>query len=136
MQEVGREWGVTTKRKRRCGWLDLVQLQYSHSLNDFTSLMITKLDILDGFKEIKVAVGYSIDGVKLASNPASIETYDKIEVEYKTFAGWETPIVDVREFDDLPANAKVYLKFIEDFLNVKIQWVGVGPARDATLQVF
>ena len=134
LQDVGREWGVTTGRKRRCGWLDLVVLKYSTWINGYTSLNITKLDVLDTFKEIKVAVGYKYNGKTLKSFPECLNVLGKVEVEYKTFPGWEQDITSIKEYEDLPENAKAYLKFIEEYLNVPIQWVGTGPARESMLE--
>ena len=102
MQEVGFEFGVTTGRRRRCGWLDLVVLKYSTLLNGFKSLMITKLDILDSFKEIKVAVAYKIGGETLKSFPAHISKLDELEVVYETLPGWSTPIVSEESFRHRP----------------------------------
>lgn len=134
LQDVGREWGVTTGRKRRCGWLDLVVLKYSTWINGYTSLNITKLDVLDTFKEIKVAVGYKYNGKTLKSFPECLNVLGKVEVEYKTFPGWEQDITSIKEYEYLPENAKTYLKFIEEYLNVPIQWVGTGPARESMLE--
>lgn len=131
LQNIGAEFGVTTGRKRRCGWLDLVVLKYSNLINGYTSLNITKLDVLDTFKEIKVGVSYSVDGKKLESFPEDLLTLAKVEVEYVTLPGWEEDISKITNYEDLPENAQKYLKFIEDFVEVPIQWVGTGPARDA-----
>lgn len=133
LQDIGAEYGVTTGRKRRCGWLDLVVLKYSTLINGYTSLNITKLDVLDTFKEIKVGVSYSYNGKKLASFPEDLHKLAKVEVDYVTLPGWEQDITKIRQYDDLPENAKKYLKFIEDYLNVPIQWVGTGPSRDSML---
>ncbi|CCH41827.1 adenylosuccinate synthase [Wickerhamomyces ciferrii] len=133
LQNIGAEYGVTTGRKRRCGWLDLVVLKYSTLINGYTSLNITKLDVLDTFKEIQVAVSYSIDGKKLNSFPEDLIRLGKVDVEYKTLPGWESDITKIKNYEDLPENAKKYLKFIEDYLNVPIEWVGTGPGRDSML---
>ncbi|KAG0672678.1 hypothetical protein C6P40_004939 [Pichia californica] len=133
LQTIGFEFGVTTGRKRRCGWLDLVVLKYSTWINGYTSLNITKLDVLDSFKEIKVAVAYKYDGKVLKSFPECLHVLGKVDVEYKTFPGWEEDITAIKSYDDLPVNAKAYLKFIEDYLNVPVQWVGTGPARESML---
>lgn len=133
LQDIGAEFGVTTGRKRRCGWLDLVVLKYSTLINGYTSLNITKLDVLDTFKEIKVGISYSIDGKKLNSFPEDLIKLGKVDVEYVTLPGWETDITQIKDYKDLPQNAKNYLKYIEDFLNVPIEWVGTGPARDSML---
>lgn len=133
LQNIGFEVGVTTGRKRRCGWLDLVVLKYSTWINGYTSLNITKLDVLDTFKEVKVAVGYKYKGKLLKSFPECLHVLGNVEVEYKTFPGWEQDITSIKTYDELPENAKTYLKFIEDFLNVPIEWVGTGPARESML---
>jgi len=135
LQTIGFEVGVTTGRKRRCGWLDLVVMRYSCMVNGYTSLNITKLDILDSFPEIQVAIAYNLDGVPLTSFPADLNVLDKVTVQYKTLAGWNTDISQCRSYSELPANAKLYLQFIEDFLETKIEWVGVGPARDAMIHI-
>ncbi|CAX45207.1 IMP-aspartate ligase, putative [Candida dubliniensis CD36] len=134
LQDVGAEYGVTTGRKRRCGWLDLVVLKYSNSINGYTSLNITKLDVLDKFKEIEVGVAYKLNGKELPSFPEDLIDLAKVEVVYKKFPGWEQDITGIKKYDDLPENAKNYLKFIEDYLQVPIQWVGTGPARDSMLE--
>eukprot|EP00124_Ichthyophonus_hoferi_P003598 Ihof_evm1s321 gene=Ihof_evmTU1s321 len=118
LQTIGAEFGVTTGRKRRCGWLDLVVVKYTHMVNGLTSIMITKLDVLDTFKEIQIGVGYKVDGVLLKNFPANLETLNKVEVEYVTLPGWEQDISQCRTWADLPVNAQNYVKFIEDFLKV------------------
>ncbi|ODV63229.1 adenylosuccinate synthase [Ascoidea rubescens DSM 1968] len=133
LQSIGAEFGVTTGRKRRCGWLDLVVLKYSTLINGYTSLNITKLDVLDTFKEIKVGIAYKIDGKTLDSFPDDLNLLEKVEVEYVTLDGWNQDITQIKSYDDLPQNAKSYLKYIETFLNVPIQWVGTGPSRDSML---
>jgi len=133
LQTVGKEYGVTTGRKRRCGWLDLVVVKYSNMINGYTSLAITKLDILDQLSEIKIAISYSYKGVKLDSFPANMDILAKVEVEYITFEGWKTSISNCRTFDSLPENAKKYLNFIETFLEVPIKYVGVGKEREAVI---
>lgn len=133
LQDVGAEFGVTTGRKRRCGWLDLVVLKYSAAINGYTSLNITKLDVLDGFSEIKIGTNYKLNGEVLSSFPEDLIDLGKVEVEYQTFPGWEQDITKVQSYDELPENAKNYLKFIEEYLEIPIQWVGTGPARDSML---
>ncbi|KAF1977231.1 Adenylosuccinate synthetase [Bimuria novae-zelandiae CBS 107.79] len=131
LQQQGHEVGVTTGRKRRCGWLDLVVVKHSHACNDYTSLNLTKLDVLDDFEELKVATSYSYNGQTLEYFPADAEILSKIEVQYETLPGWKgESTTGVTSFDKLPANAKSYIEFIEKFVGVKVQWVGVGPARD------
>ena len=110
----GGEFGTTTGRPRRCGWLDLEILRESARLNGYSSVLITKLDILSGLPKLSV---------KLQGN------------DWKHFDGWKEDISGVREFEDLPVNAREYLKFVEEYLQTRISWVGVGPERDAIIQV-
>lgn len=133
LQTDGAEFGVTTGRKRRCGWLDLVVLKYSHAINGYTHLNITKLDVLDSFKEIKVAVGYRYKGEMLELFPEDLLVLGKVEVVYATLPGWQLDISKVTLYEALPENAKKYLDFIEEFVGVPVKWVGVGPARESML---
>lgn len=133
LQTIGAEYGVTTGRKRRCGWLDLVVLKYSTLINGYTSLNITKLDVLDTFKEIPVGVSYSIDGQELESFPEDLMKLGKVDVKYVTLPGWNEDITKIASYDELPQKAKDYLKYIEDFVGVPVEWVGTGPARESML---
>lgn len=133
LQEVGREFGTTTGRRRRCGWLDLVVLKYSCMINGFDTLNITKLDILDKLPEIKVGVKYLVDGKELSGFPADLDLLAKVDVEYVTLPGWNTPIVDVTSYDALPENCRKYIEFIETFLGVPVEWIGLGPGRNSML---
>ena len=135
LQEIGHEWGVSTGRRRRCGWLDLVVAKYSHGVNHYDSLNMTKLDVLDSFDEIKVAVAYRDPqtGETLRSFPASSRLLDRVEPVYETLKGWSTPTTHTKTFIELPAEAKAYVKFVEDFVGVKVRWVGCGPTRDDIL---
>lgn len=133
LQEVGAEYGVTTGRRRRCGWLDLVMMRYSCLINGYTSLNLTKLDVLDQLKELKIAVGYVVDGKELPSFPADLEVLAKVEVQYKTLPGWQQDISKAQTWEELPENCRKYVEFIEQFLGVKIEWIGVGPARESMI---
>ncbi|KAI0224287.1 Adenylosuccinate synthase [Massospora cicadina] len=135
LQTIGCEVGVTTGRKRRCGWLDLVVLRYSCMVNGYTSLNLTKLDVLDTFPEVKVATEYQLDGKPLPSFPADLSVLERVEVKYETFPGWEADISQCRTFSELPANTQSYVRFIETFLDTKVEWIGVGPARDAMIRL-
>lgn len=130
LQDIGAEYGVTTGRKRRCGWLDLVIMKYSTLINGYTSLNITKLDVLDTFKEIPVGIAYHYKGQKLDLFPEDLIKLGKVEVEYKVLPGWEQDITKITKYEDLPENAKKYIKFVEDFIGVPVEWVGTGPSRD------
>lgn len=133
LRQVGREWGTTTGRPRRCGWLDIPVVRYSHFLNGYSSINITKLDVLDGLDEVKVGVAYVVDGKRLPNGqmPSTLSGLSKVEVEYETMPGWKTDISQIIEYDDLPAAAKNYLNRIEELLKVPVSWVGTGPGRDA-----
>ena len=133
LQEVGREWGVTTGRKRRCGWLDLVLLKYSCAINHYTALNFTKLDILDDFDELKVAVAYKHEGEQLPSFPGTLAVLSNVEPVYKTFPGWKSPTTGVNTYQGLPENARKYIEFVEEFTGVSVKWIGTGPAREAMI---
>ncbi|CAG8551760.1 18463_t:CDS:10, partial [Acaulospora morrowiae] len=130
LQRAGAEFGATTGRKRRCGWLDLVVLKYSTMINGYTSLNITKLDVLDQLSELKVATAYLLDGKPLESFPADLEILEKVVVQYETLPGWKSDISKCRRFSDLPENAQKYVKTIEDYLRIPIEWIGVGVNRE------
>ena len=133
LQEVGAEFGVTTGRRRRCGWLDLVVLKYSNLINGYTALNLTKLDILDNLPTLKIATAYHIDGKPLDSYfPADLEILAKVEVQYVEMPGWKTSIAEITKYEDLPENCRKYVEFIEDFVGVKVGWIGVGPGRGAS----
>ncbi|KAF7639979.1 Adenylosuccinate synthetase [Meloidogyne graminicola] len=133
LQQIGAEFGVTTGRKRRCGWLDLVLLRYSCIINGFTSLAVTKVDVLDTFEEIKIGIAYNLDGEELLHPPATINDWYKIKVEYKTFPGWMSNTSKARTFDQLPQACKDYLLFIEQHIKIPIEFIGVGKSRDALI---
>ncbi|BFZ61864.1 Adenylosuccinate synthase [Saitoella coloradoensis] len=130
LQETGFEWGVTTGRRRRCGWLDLVVVNYSTMINGYTGFNITKLDVLDELKEIKVGVAYHYQGKKLESFPADLNLLEKVEVEYVTLPGWQAKTSECRKYEELPENAQKYIEFIEKFTGVKVEFIGVGAGRD------
>ena len=126
----GNEYGTTTGRKRRIGWLDLVVLKQACRINGLTGLILTKLDILSDLDEIPVCTGYEKDGEVLYDIPATIADYHNLRPVYKNFKGWKKDISDVRSFEDLPIECQQYVKFIEDFAGVKISMLSVGPDRD------
>lgn len=132
LQEIGREWGVSTGRRRRCGWLDLAVLRFSCAVNHYTALNLTKLDILDTFPVIQVAVAYKDPetGDLIDFFPADLEYLEKCEVVYEEFKGWNTPITSVKKYEDLPTEAREYIEYIEKFLGTPVKWIGTGPNRD------
>lgn len=130
LQEIGREWGTTTGRRRRCGWLDLVVMKHSCLINGYDSLNLTKLDILDDLEEIKVGVKYLVNEEPLSGFPADLDLLAQVKVDYVVLQGWKTSISSAKSFDELPENCKKYVEFIEGFLEVSIGWIGVGPGRE------
>eukprot|EP00878_Enallax_costatus_P011072 GHUV01011564.1.p1 GENE.GHUV01011564.1~~GHUV01011564.1.p1 ORF type:complete len:404 (+),score=52.91 GHUV01011564.1:45-1256(+) len=135
VREVGREYGTTTGRPRRVGWLDIVALKYVCKINGFTHLNLTKLDVLSDLEEIKVGVAYKVNGKTFTSSvPASIEDLEKVEVEYETLPGWMSDISGARSWADLPPNAQRYVERVEQLVGVPIRWIGVGPGRDAIVE--
>lgn len=136
LRKAGHEYGVTTKRPRRCGWLDLVLLRYTHMVNGYSAIALTKLDILDSFDNIKIGVAYRVNGVTLPNFPADPNVLKLVEVEYITLPGWRQAISDVRRFEDLPENAKTYIHTIEGLLRAPVKWVGVGQSRECMIQVY
>ncbi|EMC96989.1 hypothetical protein BAUCODRAFT_32733 [Baudoinia panamericana UAMH 10762] len=133
LQSVGKEFGVTTGRKRRCGWLDLVVVKFSHSINWYDSINLTKLDILDDFDEVKVATKYSHNGQALPSFPADLAVLDNVEVEYKTLPGWKSSTVGLTKYEQLPENARKYIEYIEEFIGVRVKYIGTGPGRESMI---
>lgn len=133
IQQTGSEFGATTGRKRRCGWLDMVVLRNAVRLNSLTGLAITKLDVLDDLDEIKICTGYQHNGTKIQDFPAEIKTLQDCIPVYESHPGWKEDISGITKFDDLPENAKKYLARIEKLCSVKIKIVSVGPEREATI---
>lgn len=129
LREVGLEYGATTGRPRRCGWFDGVAIGYATWLNGFTSLAITKLDVLDGLPEIKICIAYRIDGEETTQMPDTPDLARAVPV-YETWPGWQTPTRSARSWDDLPRPARAYLHRLSELAGVPIEYVSVGPERD------
>ena len=134
MGRVGDEFGATTGRRRRCGWLDLVVLRYAVRVNGLTSLAISKLDVLTGLDELRVCVAYRADGRELGEFPASPNVLRGCRPVYESFPGWSEPIAGAQALSDLPAAARDYIGRIEEALGVSADFIGVGPERDATIE--
>ncbi|MFB6229932.1 MAG: adenylosuccinate synthase [Salinibacter sp.] len=129
LRQKGGEFGATTGRPRRCGWLDLVALRYTSMVNGFNELAVTKLDILSGMDPLKVCTQYRYDGTTTRRFPSEAQTLNRVEPIYKTLPGWEQDISDVQHIQDLPSEARDYLAFIEEYLDVDIGLVSNGPRR-------
>lgn len=132
LRQIGHEFGATTGRPRRCGWLDLVALKYTVMMNGATSLIMMKCDVMNDFDTVKVAVGYELNGQQIDWFP-----YEANDVEikpiYKEFKGWKCDVTKCRTYEELPAELKDYIKFIEDYCGVPVNTVSVGPDRSETI---
>ncbi|KRZ12801.1 Adenylosuccinate synthetase, partial [Trichinella zimbabwensis] len=133
LREIGHEYGVTTGRPRRCGWLDMVLLKYSIMINGFTHLAFTKLDVLDNFDTIKVAVEYKRNNAVVDAPPICVSQFKDIEIVYETFPGWQQSTTKITTFDELPINAKCYVQAVEKLAGVPIAWIGTGKDRKAII---
>jgi len=135
IREQGGEFGSTTGRPRRCGWFDAVAGRYSCMLNKYDLVNLTKLDVLTGVPELRIATAYKINGKVIDTYPPSVELLDQVQVEYETFAGWDEDLSLVRRFKDLPENAQKYVKAIEDLLETPVKFIGIGQNRDQMITV-
>ena len=132
MAKIGNEFGSTTGRARRCGWIDLVSLKYSVNINGVTKLIMMKGDVLSGFKKIKICTAYQVDGVEIDYFPFDINS-NKVKPIYKELLGWDDDLTRIKNFSDLPKNFKSYISFLENMLKVPIEIVSVGPDRKQTI---
>ena len=133
LRATGAEFGATTGRPRRCGWLDLVALTYTARLNGFTELAVTKLDVLAGLDELKVCTAYRLDGKTTTRFPTDLRTLERAEPIYETLPGFSGDLGTARQLDDLPATAQSYLDFVSERTGVPISVVSTGPKREETL---
>ncbi|MER6825201.1 adenylosuccinate synthase [Streptosporangium sp. NPDC000563] len=135
LRTTGGEYGVTTGRNRRCGWFDAVIARYSTRINGVTDYFLTKLDVLSGLDKIPVCVAYEIDGVRHDEIPMTQTDFHHAKPVYEEFPGWKEDITGARSFEDLPPNARAYVKALEEMSGSRISAVGVGPGRTETLQI-
>lgn len=133
IRSCGREFGTVTGRPRRCGWLDACVVRYAGYLSGIDYMAITRLDILDTFKEIKMCVGYKYKGNLINEMPASLKVYAEVEPVYETFEGWNTDISGVRSYDELPVNARKYVERMAEVTGIKLGIISVGPGREQTI---
>ena len=133
LRQKGAEFGATTGRPRRCGWLDLPVVRQAVRINGLTEVAITKIDVLSGLKEIPVCIAYEINGKQYDTVPASLKDYGAAKPVYKVFKGWDEDISTVSRFEDLPAACQEYVKFIEEYIGTKIALVSVSPEREGNI---
>ena len=125
----GGEFGATTGRPRRCGWLDLNVVKHAALINGLTDIVLTKIDVLSGLDELYVCVAYDVDGVRYDYMPSSLEDIARAKPVYQVFDGWDEDITKAATFDELPENCQAYVRFIEDFIGVRVSMISVGPDR-------
>jgi adenylosuccinate synthase len=135
LHAMGREFGATTGRPRRCGWFDAVATRYASMVNGIDDLAITNLDGLDTLKQVQICVAYECRGKRLQFPPNDVEELIHCRPIYRKFKGWETSTTEVREFKKLPPAAQTYLKALADLTGAKLKIVSVGPQRDQTFEV-
>ncbi|MCX6144263.1 MAG: adenylosuccinate synthase [Ignavibacteriales bacterium] len=133
LRKTGGEYGATTGRPRRCGWLDIVSLRYSLRINGIQKIAITKLDVLDQFEEIKMCVGYSVGQKRVQNFPTDLRTLESVQPQYRTFKGWKSTTSGVRSYGKLPPRARSYIEAMASLLQTKVWMVSVGARRDQTL---
>jgi adenylosuccinate synthase len=133
MADQGHEFGSTTGRPRRCGWLDAVSLRRSVQINSLSGICLTKMDVLDGLENLRIATGYNCDGEVLDAPPIGADAYEQCQPEYIEVPGWSESTVGVRSFDGLPENAKQYIKKIEEVVGIPVDIISTGPDRADTI---
>ena len=129
----GKEFGTVTSRKRRWGWFDGVLVRQTIKISGIDGIALTKLDVLDEFEEIKMCIAYSLNGKEIDYLPAAVEDQIKVKPIYKTFIGWKSSTQGIKEFNDLPDNAKIYIKELEKFIETKISSISTSPEREDTI---
>ena len=135
LRRIGGEVGVTTGRNRRCGWYDAPIARYAVRVNGLTDFFLTKLDVLTGWEKIPVCVAYDIEGMRVEELPASQTDFHHAKPIYEYLPGWTEDITSAKTLEDLPANARAYVKFLEDISGAPMSAIGVGPGRDQTISV-
>lgn len=133
LRSIGHEFGATTGRPRRCGWLDIFSLNYSLKINGVDEIALTKLDVLSSFEEILICTGYEVNGKMIANFPTDIRTLDNAKPIFTSFKGWRDDITGIKKFILLPKECRKYIRAIEKLTNTKITFVSVGPRRSQTI---
>jgi len=134
LRKVGSEFGATTGRPRRCGWIDLVALKFACMINGITQIVMTKADVLDSFPDLQICTAYNVGGKETQEIPFEISKV-KIDPVYKSFKGWSKPVVDCKTASDFPEQMNTYLAYINEYLGVEVKYVSNGPGRDQIVTV-
>lgn len=134
LRKIGNEFGATTGRPRRCGWIDLVALQFACMINGVTKIVMTKADVLDAFKELQVCTHYKLNGKESREIPFRLDRM-KVEPIYKSFPGWNVATNEIKSFNGLPSTMKTYVDFINEYLGVKVNYISNGPGRDQIVTI-
>jgi adenylosuccinate synthase len=134
LQDVGHEYGTTTGRSRRCGWFDLPLVRKSICLNGYTSLALTKLDVLSGLEPVRICVGYTFEGREFDYPPEDTGILSGCTPVYEDLPGWEDDLTGVVSFESLPENARRYVERLEELMGIPVRYVSVGPAREQTFE--
>ena len=135
LRECGQEYGTVSGRARNCGWFDAVIARYSTRVNGFTGVAITKLDVLDTLPSLKICVGYMLDGKIIDNFPSNIAALERCQPIYEKLAGWQVPIADIREYEQLPLQARQYITRLEELIGCPVNLISVGPGREQTIEV-
>ena len=135
IREIGKEYGATTQRPRRCGWLDLVALRYATQINGLTAIALTKLDVFDTLTDLQVCVAYRYKGEQITTFPSSLQVLEECEPVYETLPGWQQPLTEARIATDIPQRTKDYVAYVSDYLNVPIPLISVGPDRNQIVEL-
>jgi adenylosuccinate synthase len=134
LRKLGNEFGATTGRPRRCGWIDLVALNFACMINGVTKIVMTKADVLDTFKELQVCTDYQVNGITTKEIPFQMEKTKPVP-QFKAFSGWDSPSSAANSYNNLPDTMKEYINFINTYLGVNIQYISNGPGRDQIIEV-
>jgi adenylosuccinate synthase len=129
LRRIGGEFGTTTGRPRRCGWIDIPQLKYASMINGFSDVNLTKLDVLSGFPMVKIGKRYMLDGKEVKGMPSSLSDYGNIVIDYEVMPGWTEDVSNIKTFAALPPNCQAFVNRLEELIEVPIGWIGVGPGR-------
>ena len=135
IREIAHEYGATTGRPRRCGWFDAVAARYSASINGFTGLALTRLDVLDSFASIKICTGYTVNGKTVQQFPSSVAVLEACQPVYEELPGWQTSTSHLRRFEDLPGPAQAYVRRLEELVGCPVDIISVGSRREDTIMV-